>query len=241
MALERTQNAGGRVASGASGVSGASGPPGQTAPFPDLLRAGREAVEAALAAALRASPGRLLAVDATCGNGHDTAFLADFLARHAGSTPYDVLSLDVQEAALESARALLTSRGTASVSFLRRGHEELERILAGHAKALRERGEAAPILAAVMYNLGFLPRSDKGVATQKQSTLRSLAMAAAALEKNGLLAVHAYGGHAGGLEELEAVDRWCAALSFDEWLVARYCLSNKPRNPEVLHLAWKRA
>ena len=191
-------------------------------------------------AALRAGR-RVLAVDATCGNGHDTLFMASCLARHALDTPWDILALDVQEPALDSAKSLLSPSGHAAcVTFIARGHEHLQRILNGHAADLRERGEAEPVLAAVMYNLGFLPRSDKRVTTRQDSTLRSLGMAASALGRNGILSIHAYGGHAGGLEELEAVDAWCAALPFDEWLVARYCMVNKTRNPEVLHLAWKR-
>ena len=41
------------------------------------------------------------------------------------------------------------------------------------------------------------------------------------------------------LDELAAVDAWCAALPFDEWTVAKYTLHNKTRNPEALFLAEK--
>ena len=91
-----------------------------------------------------------------------------------------------------------------------------------------------------MYNLGFLPGSDKQVATRPETTLVSLAAAVAALAPGGLLSVHAYGGHPGGLEELSAVDRWFRGLESGTAAVARYEFCNKARNPEVLYLAVKK-
>lgn len=210
--------------------------------FPALLDKGRDAARAALArAAAWAVP--LVAVDATCGNGHDTCFLADCLSRYSQGNAYTVFSFDVQASALKTARRLAEKEGVADkVVFLQRGHEFFAEVL---DKLLRTpagepSNETAPALAVVLYNLGFLPRSDKQVTTQKDTTLASLSAAAKHLAPGGLLAIHAYGGHPGGLEELEAVDAWCAGLPFDHWNVVRYSVCNKPRNPEALFLAEKR-
>lgn len=239
--------------------------------IPDLIRLGQQAVRIALArcAAFSRLP-YLVAVDGTCGNGHDTLFLAEALA--AAGKPHVVLAFDIQPAALETTRARLeASRLARNVRLLLQNHarltEELSRPenrpatlaeTATHPQAnARREAEAiqedwrtspgmagfphAPLsVATAMYNLGFLPRSDKRVITRPEHTLASLASAADALIPRGILVVHAYGGHPGGLEELAAVEDWCAALAFDEWTAARYTFCNKSRNPEVLFLVEKR-
>lgn len=203
---------------------------------PDLLTFGRLAVRSSLEALARTNRLRgLAAVDGTCGNGHDTAFLAGCLDSLPGGAACPVLSFDVQAAALEEARKRADIRPFLNrIHFLAFGHEHL-------AEALAERGDGAPLaVAAAVYNLGFLPGSDKRVVTKARSTVASLAAAAAALAPGGLLSVHAYGGHAGGAEEMAAVKDWFTALSHKAWLAASYRVCNKKRNPEILFLAGKR-
>jgi len=210
--------------------------------LPDLIGMGQAAVSAALTRCAARRPGsHLLALDATCGNGHDTYFLAQQLAAN-GVQAYSVLSFDIQQAALDSARrfaAALSEAERGRIIFLRQSHDRLATVLHERRTELCKSGQSAS-LAVVMYNLGFLPRSDKRVTTRKDTTLASLDQAASALDSDGLLCVHAYGGHSGGLEELAAVETWCSGLPFAEWLVMRYAACNKARNPEVLFLAWKR-
>ena len=206
---------------------------------PTLFQLGRQAVEQALRrCADDPDLPCLAAVDGTCGNGGDTLFLAKTLASFGGK-PYGLFAFDVQEAALEATRARLERGGFSEyVRLVPHSHARLREML-GDTEAfpplLRET-ESPLRIAAAMYNLGFLPRSDKRVTTVAGHTLASLDAAAAALACGGILAVHAYGGHPGGREELEAVDSWCTALPFDEWTAARYTLCNKPRNPEALFL-----
>jgi len=212
-------------------------------PLPDLIAMGQAAVSAVLTGFGGRQPGcHLLAVDATCGNGHDTRFLARQLAACADGRAYSVLSFDIQQAALDSARILaeeLPEAQRGAIFFLRQSHDRLHAALREHQAEFLALG-ARPLLAVVMYNLGFLPRSDKRVTTMTGTTLASLEQATTALGLGGLLCVHAYGGHPGGLEELEAVEAWCCALPFAQWLVMRYAPCNKPHNPEALFLAWKR-
>ncbi len=214
-------------------------------PLPDLTGLGQAAILAALASFENrpldeACAAPLLAVDATCGNGYDSRFLLRALARTG--MPYSLLAFDVQQAALDAAKAFLADLPTSQqerVFFMLQSHAELDKALCEHCKGPCCPG-GRPLLTAVTYNLGFLPRSDKTVVTKAPSTLASLEQAARALTPGGIISVHAYGGHPGGAEELEAVEGWCASLAFDEWCVARYALCNKVRNPECLFLAWKR-
>ena len=213
-------------------------------PFPDLAGLGRAAVASALAALREGSPGRhLTAVDATCGNGHDTLFLAETLAALPGiEARFSVLSFDVQAAALQAAGALTAGLSEAvrhRIFWLLQSHDHLRESLECFSAEGIFSG-ASPGLAAAMYNLGFLPRSDKQVTTTPPTTLASLAQAADALLPGGLVCIHAYGGHPGGARELAAVEEWCADLPFEDWAAARYAVCNKKRNPEALFLAWKR-
>ncbi len=172
----------------------------------------------------------LLAVDATCGNGHDTLFLAETLSRVRPSGKVRLLSLDVQKEALAAARNRLGAVGLEeAVHWTRRGHEYLAELLPEEAE-----------LYAVMYNLGFLPGSDRVVVTRPETTLPSLRVVLDRLAPGGICSVHAYGGHTGGAAELQAVEEFFPGLLFDAFRVARYAFCNKDRNPEILFLAEKR-
>jgi len=140
-----------------------------------------------------------VAVDATAGNGHDTLFLA----REVGPEGH-VFAFDIQPQALEETRKRLEEAGAESrVTLLHAGHEEME------ARLPRE---VHGRLAAVMFNLGYLPGSDKQVVTAPTTTLQALEQAARLLAPGGLLSILAYRGHPGGQEEADAVHEQLSAL-----------------------------
>ena len=136
-------------------------------------------------------------VDATAGNGHDTLFLA----RLVGSEGC-VLAFDVQEEALAATRVRLTGHkiGGDTVVLLQESHVELDKHV------------TAPV-AAVMFNLGYLPGSDRQCRTTPGETLRALALAWDVLREGGILSVVCYRGHAGGAEEAGEVVRFAEACS----------------------------
>ncbi len=131
------------------------------------------------------------AVDATAGNGHDTVFLA----RLVGETGR-VFAFDVQAAAIESARGRVEAAGFGErVEFFCESHARMvERVPAG--------------VAAVMFNLGYLPGADHAVITKTEETLKALEAAIALLRSGGVVTVVCYPGHAGGDEEAAAVVEW---------------------------------
>ena len=191
----------------------------------ELIPLSRRAVASALALA-REQDAAPVAVDATVGNGHDTLFLASAVGKHG-----HVWGFDVQEAALASARKRFETEGPellGRVSLVPAGHETAKTVFpaasAGH-------------LWAVMFNLGFLPGSDRRLVTKPATTLEALAFFSSILAIGGVISVHSYRGHAGGREEDGAVARWFADLPWETWRVAEYTFSNKRRNPETLYLA----
>lgn len=139
-------------------------------------------------------------IDATVGNGYDTVFLA----KAVGDTG-EVLGFDVQEKALENTRRILQQKGLLNrVRLLLQSHARI----ADHIPdGMRSR------IKAVMFNLGYLPGSDKSVITQSADTLAALSGVLADLAPGGVISVVAYRGHCGGGQEAQAVLEWGAGLS----------------------------
>ena len=126
-----------------------------------------------------------LAINATIGNGHDTLFLAQTLA---GSGK--IIGYDIQEAALEKTGERLLNFSNVTLK------------LQSHASIDEENARL------IVYNLGYLPGSDKRVTTLLETTLESLESAQKALMPGGLLSITCYPGHHEGQRESQAVLEW---------------------------------
>jgi len=142
-------------------------------------------------------------VDATCGNGNDTLFLA----RLVGSSGR-VWAFDVQQDALRNTSLLLSEHCCLSqVELHLQGHEHIY-------ETVRQ-----PV-RAVIFNLGFLPGSDTGCITRPETTISALGQAAEMLLPGGVVTVAVYPGHSGGGDEAEAVESWASGLPpalFNAW------------------------
>lgn len=138
-----------------------------------------------------------IAIDATCGNGFDTLFLAD----QVGGSGI-VYGVDIQARAIETVRVKLLEAGTLQQCRLIAGsHSQL--------KSMIEQ-EHLGVVSAVMFNLGYLPLGDKTIVTKPETTLEALDQALEMLRVGGLLSVLAYPGHPGGQEESQCVADWIA-------------------------------
>ncbi|MCD9024119.1 tRNA (mnm(5)s(2)U34)-methyltransferase [Cohnella silvisoli] len=146
-------------------------------------------------------PGDIV-IDATAGNGSDTLFLA----RTAG-TGGTVYAFDIQSEALEQTRNRLESEADgeslAPVTLVHDGHEVMkDRIASAHHGKI----------AAIMFNLGFLPGGSQAVITQTPTTLAALDAALPLLRSGGILTVVVYPGHEGGQAEADAVLAWASEI-----------------------------
>lgn len=145
------------------------------------------------------------AIDATVGNGHDTAFLAERVGPKGR-----VYGFDIQQTALESARNRLAQAGLL---------ERVKLIQAGHESMLAHIDEnSRDNIYSVMFNLGYLPGHDKKVITRKDTTLEGLDAAVQLIACGGLITVIAYPGHEGGEPEKMAISDWCSELG-DQFVV----------------------
>ncbi|MFN8708060.1 MAG: FAD-dependent oxidoreductase, partial [Planctomyces sp.] len=96
-----------------------------------------------------------LVIDATAGNGHDTLFLAEL----TGETGR-VIAYDVQAGAIHRSQQRLITAGFHNTDFRHDDHGNLA-----------QAGVNAESVAAIMFNLGYLPGGDHQIRTSSNSTL----------------------------------------------------------------------
>lgn len=176
----------------------------------------------------RLSPGAVV-LDATCGNGHDTLFLA----RLAGESGH-VYAMDLQAAAVTETRRRLLEAGVPESSFtvIHAGHETMkDNVPAAH------HGQ----VAGIMFNLGYLPGSDKTVITQTETTLHAVQAALDLLRPGGLLTIAVYPGHEGGAHEQRSLAEWAAALPPRSYEVQHLRPVNRSASPPECWVIWKTA
>ena len=145
-----------------------------------------------------------LCVDATCGNGGDTAFLCNLTAP-AGR----VLAFDVQPEAIRSTRARLEQADVPA--------ERYSLVCGSHADLLQyvQPGTAD----AVMFNFGWLPGADHGVFSTAQSSIPALQAALQAVRPGGIVSAILYSGAVIGSDEKQAVLRFLRALPLKSFTV----------------------
>ncbi len=153
-------------------------------------------------------------IDATCGNGYDSLFLAQHaLTETAGA----LHCFDIQSHALQITEKRLKSGFSDAIyqriHFYHCSHENL----------------SFPDLSIdlVCYNLGYLPGGDKKITTGGVSTISSLRSALRIIKKSGLISVTCYPGHEEGKNETEMVNYFFNNLS--------------PHLYQIEHFQWKRS
>ena len=173
-------------------------------------------------------------VDATMGNGYDTQFLAELGA--------NVYAFDVQEEALNATEKRLDDAGIKNQIFEKNlsnllTEPSVNLVLSGHEKLSEYVKE--PIKAAI-FNLGYLPKTDKSVVTKADTTLTALDAMTIQLVVGGRIAIMIYYGHEGGMEEKDAVIKWTSSLPQKDWEVTSYAPLNQIHTPPILVLIEKR-
>ncbi len=167
-------------------------------------------------------------IDATCGNGHDTLYLAGLaLTDNSGQ----LFSLDIQSQALSKTRELLQKN--LSEKVLSRIHL----IQSCHSKFP---AEILPrTVQLIVYNLGYLPGGDKAFTTMLETTKQSLLNAMALVRKGGMISVTCYPGHSEGKREEEALLMFAATLDSREWVCSHQRWLNRKDSPSLLLMQLK--
>ena len=170
------------------------------------------------------SPGDIV-VDATVGNGDDTVLLATLVGPHGR-----VYGFDIQDQAIKKTKEkLLYTSLLPQVKLYHQGHETIGTILSADTP-----------LAGAIFNLGYLPKSDKSIITQSNTTLKAMDTLLPMLRKGALLIVVVYYGHEGGNEEKDAVLDFTSHLPQKEYSVLKYDFINQQNQPPFLLAIEKR-
>ncbi|WP_207694717.1 hypothetical protein DOK67_0000522 [Enterococcus sp. DIV0212c] len=165
-------------------------------------------------------------VDATMGNGNDTAFLAQLV----GSTGL-VYAFDVQEQALINTEKKLTESDLINQARLNhKGHETIDTTIPENTQ-----------LSAAVFNLGYLPKSDKQIITKPDTTKKALDALLPRLAPKGRIIVVVYYGHLGGEAELALIQNYCQELPQENYSVLTYQFINQKNNPPILFCIEKKA
>ena len=102
-------------------------------------------------------------------------------------------AFDIQKQAMEN--TLKRCKGYDNLTFYLTGHQYIGELI------------HEPIDCAV-FNFGYLPYSDMNCITKPDTSLIAIEAAYTLLKQNGIMLLAVYLGHAGGIEEHEAIYHW---------------------------------
>ncbi len=154
-----------------------------------------------------------IAVDMTVGNGHDTVFLAQHFPV--------VYGFDIQEAAIAQAQKI---PALAKARLICDDHCNLANYLA-----------AADLF---VFNLGWLPHSDKTITTSAKCSLKALTSCKNLLRPGGVISIICYSGNQRQAQEKAAINAWID--NHCEFLTQTVMIHNQPKAPQLYLLSLKK-
>lgn len=160
-------------------------------------------------------------VDATCGNGYDALFIAENYLHNPLSKLY---CFDIQKTAIENTQVKLqeklSDQQIKQVQLYQQSHHEFT---------------FSSSIDLFIYNLGYLPGSDKTIKTSKSTTIQSIDNALKCLAQKGMICITCYPGHTEGEIEEEALLNHLKTLSPQNYTCLYHKWINKQENaPSVI-------
>lgn len=153
-------------------------------------------------------------VDATMGNGNDTAFLCELVGEDG-----KVYAFDIQEqAVIKTNKRLKDMKIENRAELILDGHENIDSYVKEKVKL-------------IIYNLGYLPRGDHSLTTNSDTTIESIKKGLSLLENSGLILLVLYPGHESGMKEKIAIEEFSKDLDQKEYSVVNINFTNQINNP----------
>ncbi|HIV67991.1 MAG TPA: methyltransferase domain-containing protein [Candidatus Butyricicoccus stercorigallinarum] len=156
-------------------------------------------------------------IDATAGNGRDTAFLCELTGERG-----QVLAFDIQPQAVENTRRRLAETGWDAVGRV---------VLDSHANMARYAQPGS--VDCIVFNLGWLPGGDHSIFTRPDSTIAAIEAGLTLLRDGGLLCVSIYYGGASGYEERDALLDYVATIDPARYTVLTVQFANRAGDPPI--------
>lgn len=162
-------------------------------------------------------------VDATSGNGFD----ALFLCKVAGTSGH-VMGFDIQERAIERTTKLLESNlSFKNYQIIKDSHEVINQYLS-------EKIDLA------LFNLGYLPFSDKQITTKPEVTVNAIKNLLPLLKDDGRVYIATYISHDTG-KEIKELNQFLTNLNKKDYNVINMRIINKENSPPELFIIEKNA
>ncbi len=163
-----------------------------------------------------------VAVDFTMGNGHDTAFLS----KNVGASGH-VYAFDIQEQAVTStARRLREAGCPENYTLIHDSHQYVKNYV------------KTPFRAG-MFNLGWLPGGDKSITTLRESTMPAVEAAIDLMDRDAILNIAVYPGHAEGDAEGQMLCTYLSGISRHKICATRVNILNSPTSPYFIVIETK--
>ena len=157
-------------------------------------------------------------IDATMGNGNDTAFLAKLVGTNG-----NVYSFDIQKQALTNTKSRLKNANlTRPVTLYQIGHQHILDTI------------GMTNIKGVIFNLGYLPGGDKIIVTLARSTIRALKQCLMLLQLGGVIILVLYYGPLNDPKEKAAVIHFASQLNQKKYSVLQYQFINQIHEPPIL-------
>lgn len=162
-------------------------------------------------------------IDATAGNGHDTALLCELVG--TGGT---VTALDIQAQAVDNTNARLQSMGLDSIG---------RAVLDSHAH-LNQYAQPESV-DAIVFNFGYLPGGDHTIFTQPESSIQAIEQGAELLKQGGVMCLSIYYGGQTGYGERDALLAHLQTMDPKRYTVLRNDFFNRPNDPPICVMIFK--
>lgn len=146
-----------------------------------------------------------ICIDATCGNGNDTLFLAKRCKK--------VYGFDIQHQAIENTKKRCAEMN--NFQLFEMSHDLMETVI------------QEPVDCAV-FNFGYLPKADPSIITLPHTSIKAVQAAWNLLKTGGILVLCCYVGHPGGQEETDQIHDWITKQKAELMLTYR---QDRPLSP----------
>lgn len=156
-----------------------------------------------------------IAIDCTVGKGQDTLFLS----KHA----HHVYGFDVQSDAIQQTTLLCEQHQINNVELIHDGHENINQYI--HAS-----------FDVALFNLGYLPGSDKTVTTTADTTLKAIQQLLPLMADSAAIIMVVYIGHPAGKDEATALQHFLEQLPARMYFATIHKDINHPKAPYVLSI-----
>ena len=157
-------------------------------------------------------------LDATCGNGFDTIYMADLLKNKGHVDAYDI-----QQIALDNTNVKLIENNISNVTLINKSHDLID----------------PSVYDLAIFNLGYLPNADKSITTNHETSLKAIKLLSDEIinNKNLLIIICIYPGHPEGKLEAECIEQFVLNLPSNKYLVTKYLNYNRSTSPYIITIS----